>query len=195
MRDELKEKYPDAKIICIDSLIACIGLGMLCIRASELRAAGNSIEETAAWIEEHKMTVHQECTVEKLTYLKQAGRVSAASAFFGGLLNVKPIIISDASGRNAAVEKVKGRGASLARLVERFKEEYLPCEYQRIFIAHADCLEDAEKVREAVREALGDKNAEIPIGYIGPVVGSTVGPGTIGIYFYGKEVTYDCNKK
>ncbi len=190
-KDQLKEKYPEAKIICIDSLTACFALGLLCIRASELRAEGKTIEETAEWIEKYKLTVNQECTVETLKYLKQAGRVSAASAFFGGLLSVKPIIISDVTGINAAVEKVKGRMNSINRLVERFKDEYRSLPYQRVRVVHGDSLEDGKLLLEKVKEAIPDKDVEITFGNIGPIVGATTGPGTLALYFYGKEVTFN----
>ncbi|MBQ3220145.1 MAG: DegV family protein [Clostridia bacterium] len=190
-RDELIKKYPESKIICVDTLNACFGLGLLCIRASELRAEGKSIEETAKWIEENKKTVNQECTVDTLKYLKQAGRVSAASAFFGGLLSVKPIIISDVTGINAAVEKVKGRNNSIDRLVERFKDEYRSCPYQKVRVVHADGESDAKILMERVKDAIPDKDVEITLGYIGPIVGATVGPKTIAVYFYGKEVTFN----
>ena len=175
----------------MDTLNACFGLGLLCIRASELRAEGKSIEETAKWIEENKKTVNQECTVDTLKYLKQAGRVSAASAFFGGLLSVKPIIISDVTGINAAVEKVKGRNNSIDRLVERFKDEYRSCPYQKVRVVHADGESDAKILMERVKDAIPDKDVEITLGYIGPIVGATVGPKTIAVYFYGKEVTFN----
>ncbi|MBQ8426817.1 MAG: DegV family protein [Clostridia bacterium] len=190
-RDELKEKYPDAKVICVDSLTACFALGMLCIRASELRAEGKSIEETAEWIIKNRKTVNQECTVETLKYLKQAGRVSAASAFFGGLLSVKPIIISDVTGINAAVEKVKGRMNSINRLVERFKEEYVSVPYQRVRVVHGDGEADGKILLEKIKEVIPDKDVEVTFGNIGPIVGATTGPGTLAVYFYGKEVTFN----
>lgn len=193
--EELKAKYPESKIICVDSLTACFALGMLCIRASELRAEGKTIEETAEWINENKLTVNQECTVETLKYLKQAGRVSAASAFFGGLLSVKPIIISDASGINAAVEKVKGRMTSINRLVERFKEEYVSVPYQRVRVVHGDGESDGKILLEKIKEAIPDKDVEVTFGNIGPIVGATTGPGTLAVYFYGKEVTFNSAKQ
>lgn len=193
--EELKIKYSECKIICVDSLTACFALGMLCIRASELRAEGKTIEETAKWIEQNKLTVNQECTVETLKYLKQAGRVSATSAFFGGLLSVKPIIISDASGINAAVEKVKGRMNSINRLVERFKVEYVSVPYQRVRVVHGDSESDGKLLLEKIKQAIPDKDVEVTFGNIGPIVGATTGPGTIAVYFYGKEVTYDSRVK
>lgn len=190
IRDELLEKYPEAKIICIDSLMSCSGLGLLCIRASKLRSEGKTIEEVASWVEENKLNMHQEAVADKLIYLKRAGRVSAASAFFGGLLNIKPIIISDVRGRNAAVEKVKGKKASFIRLCERIKERITNVDYQQVVIGHADCLEDALELKELILEKV-DSSLKVRISYIGPMVGASVGPGTMGVYFYGVEETYD----
>lgn len=188
-REELLTDYPDAKIYCIDTVNACMGLGLLCISASQMREEGKTIDEVASWIEEKKKTVNQECTVESLQYLKQAGRVSAASAFFGGLLSVKPIIISDVHGQNTAVEKVKGRATSFNRLIERFKEEYEDVPYQNIYVVHGDCPEDAEKLKGMIQEFLPGK--EVNIHPLGPIIGATTGPGTVAIYFYGKKVTFD----
>ncbi|MBO5327741.1 MAG: DegV family protein, partial [Clostridia bacterium] len=112
-REEVLKKYPDAKIICIDSLNSCMGLGSMCINASIMREEGKPIEEVAAYIEENKLYYHQIATVDDLAYLKRAGRVSATSAFFGSILKIKPIVISDAIGQNFASEKVKGRKASI----------------------------------------------------------------------------------
>ena len=195
VRDELQKKYPDSKIICVDSLSSSYGLGLLCIRAAELREEGKTIEETAAWLEENKLTVNQECTPESLVYLKKAGRVSAVSAFFGGLLSVKPILISDVNGHNAAVEKVKGRLTSLKRLAERTKEEYVRVPHQKIVVVHADCENDAETLKGLVADALAGEDVTIETGYIGPIVGASAGPGTIAVYFYGKPVTFDAQAK
>lgn len=194
VRDELLKKYPNSKIICIDSLNSCAALGLLCIRASELRAEGKTIEEVAEWVLANRKNVNQEATAENLTYLKRAGRVSAASAFFGGFLSVKPIIISDIKGRNAAIEKVKGRKNSIDKIIERFKNEYLELDYQKIFVVHADCQVEAEKIKEKIVSIVGDK-VDVDIGVIGPIVGATVGPGTVAIYFFGKEVTFDAAEK
>ncbi len=195
VRDELLKKYPESKIICVDSLSSCYGLGLLCIRAAELRAEGKTIEETAAWLEENKLTVNQECTPESLVYLKRAGRVSAASAFFGGLLSVKPILISDVNGHNAAVEKVKGRMTSLKRIAQRVKEEYVRVPYQRVVVVHADCEEDAATLKGLVTDALAGEDVTIESGCIGPIIGASAGPGTLSVYFYGKPVTFDSTTK
>ncbi len=194
VRDELCAKYPDAKIICIDSLIACAGEGMLVIEASKKRAEGKSIEEVASFIENAKKYIHQEAIADKLVYLKQAGRVSAASAFFGGLLNVKPVIISDAKGQNFAVEKVKGRKNSIIRIAERVKEQYNGEIAQEIFVAHADCESEAIELKNEIIARIPRVEDKITIGYIGPIVGASVGPGMMGVYFFGTEVTENANE-
>ena len=185
--EELKKTYPDRKIYCLDSLRSCPGQGLLVLRAAELRKEGKTIDETYDWLEENKLTAHTEVTVDKLIYLKQAGRVSAASAFFGGLLNIKPIIIADALGRNFAAEKIKSRKASIARLVERMAERFENVPYQKVFISHADALEDAEILKAAVIEKFGDM--DIRIVYAGPIIGASTGPGMLSVNYFGKEET------
>ena len=186
--EELKAEYPDAKIFCVDSLSACAGLGILGIVASKMRAEGKTIEEVVAWLEENKLTVNQEATAESLKYLKQAGRISAAAAFFGGLLQVKPIIISDATGMNFSLEKVKGRAKSITRVAERMKEEYEDSPYQTVIIEHAECPEGAEQLIAEIKKLLPDVKIDYVINF-GPIISATVGPGTLGVFFVGKKVT------
>lgn len=185
---DLKTRYPNGKIVIVDALRACYALGILVLTAGELRQDGKTIDETAAWLEENKLTANMEGTVDKLTWLKQAGRVSATSAFFGGLLNIKPIIMADAQGKNYAVEKVKGRNASLERVAQRVADTYEEVPYQKVFISHADCLQDAEKLKTLVCEKVG-KPLQVHIGYVGCCVGASVGPGQLGVYYFGKKVT------
>ena len=187
-RDELKAEYPDAKIICVDALRGCQALGILILTAGELRDQGKTIEEVAEWVEKNKLTANMVGTVETLTYLKNAGRVSASSAFFGGLFNIKPIVIGDAQGRNFALEKVKGRKGSMRRIVEIVKETYLDVPHQKVFVSHGDCLEEAEELKQMLLDALG-KDVEINIDYVGPIVGSACGPGMLCAHYFGKEVT------
>lgn len=188
-KSTILEKYPDAKIECVDSLNSCLGQGIMCVTAAQLREEGLSLKETAEWLEKNRLKVNQECTVEKLTYLKNAGRVSAASAFFGGIFSVKPIIISDAKGNNNAVEKVKGRKTSIVRLAERVKEEFTKCPYQKVYFAHADSIDDVNLLKEEVAKRIDMTGIETHTGYVGPIVGGSAGPGTIAVYFFGTEVT------
>ena len=187
IKSELLETYPDAKIYCVDSLISTLGQGLLAIEASKMRDAGSSIEEVVAWLEEHRLEMNQIATVSSLEYLKRAGRIKTSKAFFGNLFNVKPLIISDVIGQNYAFKKIKGRQSSLEALVSYTKENIVDSENQIIGIAHADCLEEALYVKEQLLKEI--KCQDIIIDYIGPIVGSSVGPGTIGIYFMGNKVS------
>ena len=189
VRDKLLQKYPNAKIYCVDSLNACFGLGLLCIVASNMRAEGKTIEEVYNWVEKYKLTSNQVCTVDSLNYLRRAGRVSATSAIFGGILDIKPIIISDAIGQNAAVEKVKGRRASIKRIVSKFLELYEDVPYQHIILSNADCEEECEELRKKIVEAMPNKNVPVDVVKMGPIIGGSAGPGTLALYFFGKEVT------
>lgn len=189
VREELLAKYPDAKIECIDTLNSCAGLGILCTTASQMRAEGKTIEEVAEYIKKHKKEINQIGAVDSLVYLKRAGRVNTMSAVFGGLLQVKPILISDALGQNFAIEKVKGRKNSLDRVGDMFLETYKPDhEYQRICLVHADCEEDAEYLKKYISDR-GELKQEIEVDYLGPIIGASAGPGMIALYCYGNEVT------
>ncbi len=182
--DELKEKYPDAKIICIDSLNCGKGLGLLCMYASNLRANGCTIEEVAEKIENIKMNVNQFGTVDELKYLKMAGRISASKALFGAMLGVKPIIVSSTKGENVSVEKAKGRVNSMKRLAEKTKELYTGKEVSDIFVSHADCMEDAERLKNYILELM--PNANIIVDTLNPIMGATCGPKTLAVYFVGQ---------
>lgn len=182
---ELKVKYKESKLICIDSLLSGMGQGMMAIKAAELRDEGKSIEEIAEYIEDMKMHCNQVGTVSTLDYLKKSGRVTASSAFFGNLFAVKPILISDTKGQNLAVKKVKGRRSSLEEIANQI-ETYIrnPLD-QTIYISHADAEEDADLVIKLVGEKIPGAKCEKAI--IGPIVGISVGPGTIIAYFEGVD--------
>ncbi len=185
--NELSEKYADRKIICVDSLISSLGQGYLAIRAGELRAEGKAIEEVAEYITANRLKAHQVATVGDLNYLRRAGRVKASSAFFGNLFGVKPILISDAKGQNFAVKKVKGAVNARKEMVEMVKESVVNPQEQTLYISHADNIKDAELFRDEIMAVCPFKDCYF--NYIAPIVGASVGPGTVGIYFFGKEVT------
>ena len=182
---ELLETYPNGKIYCVNSKNTCFGEGMLAIYAAELRDAGKTAEEIVAAVEEKSAYVNQFVTVGSLDMLKRSGRVKGSAAFFGNLFGVKPIIISDANGQNVPICKVKGRNASLDKLIELLGEVAVDPADQTVYIEHADCVEVAEYLKEKAL-ALGFKNAVI--GVIGPVVGACIGPDAVGVWCYGKKV-------
>lgn len=183
---ELEGEFPDRKVVCIDSLCSSLGQGYMVIRAAELKESGKTLEEIATYIEENKLKFNQFGTVENLNYLKRAGRVKASSAFFGNMFGIKPIIISDKKGQNFAIEKVKGAANARVKIAQHLNE-VADEEKKYLLISHADCLEDAEKLRDEALKIANFKN--VIIGTIGPIVGSCVGPGTIISFCFGKEVT------
>ena len=187
VKDEVLETYPDMKISIVDSLISSLGQGYLVIKATELKVEGKTIDEVTSYLEDNKLKTQQVATVGSLEYLRRAGRVKATKAFFGNLFGVKPIIMSDAKGQNYAFKKVKGRRASLLYLVEYLKENIVNPENQTIYISHADTLEDATFVKEHILKEVNCK--EVFIDYICPIVGSSVGPGTIIVFYQGETVT------
>ncbi|MDY6367600.1 MAG: DegV family protein [Clostridia bacterium] len=194
-RDALKGKYEGAKIITIDSLSACFALGMVVVEAAKLREQGKGVDEVAAWIEENKSHFSEVGTVEKLTYLKNAGRISASAAFFGNILGVKPVIVADELGNNVAIEKVKGRKNSLEKCAEHVAKYAQPEVLNKICIAHGDCLADAETLAEMIKSKFPENTFEFEFGYIEQGMGTSCGPGTIIVDYYGKEGIRTTSKK
>ena len=183
--EELRSDFPERKIISIDSLISGLGQGAMAIKAAQMREEGKTIEETAYWIEAHKLFYNQYGTVESLDYLKAAGRVTASSAFFGNLFSVKPILISDLEGHNLAVKKVKGRRSSLYELAAMTAQYITDPLSQTVYIGHADDEESANVVAEKIKELIPGVSTSLYV--IGPIVGASVGPGTIIVFYYGKH--------
>lgn len=183
---QLCEEYPDAVIRCVDSTNCSLGEGMLAVYAAQLRDEGKTVDEIVAALEERKHRINQFVTVGSLDMLKKSGRVKGSAAFFGNLLGVKPIIISDYNGQNVPIVKVKGRRTSLDKLVTLTKEAVIDPAEQTVYIAHADCEEDAEYLRRELIEKVGFKDAYIY--FIGPIVGVCIGPDAIGVWSVGKKV-------
>ena len=185
---KLLETYTDASIYCIDSLNASMGEGMLAVRAAEYRDQGLDAKGIYERILDDRNMVNEFCTVHSLDALKCSGRVKASAAFFGNLLGVKPIIIADANGEQTPIKQVKGRQSSLHEIVKLLKEAVINPENQRLFLAHADCKEEAERVKAMIEAEIPCK--EIYVGPIGPIIGASIGPDAIGIFGFGREVTY-----
>ena len=183
------EKYPDAKISCIDSLNSTIGEGLLAIEAAKMAAEGMGADEITEKIMGMRNNVLEFFTVHSLDTLKRSGRVSASSAFFGNLLGIKPILIADAVGHQAAFKKVKGRKAAIKECINLLKENIIDSENQTIYLWHSDCdMEEVKEVEAMLREAVPCK--DVYIGLVGPIVGASVGPSVIGFWAFGKEVTF-----
>lgn len=183
--EELKEEYPEAKIIIIDTLCACLGEGLLLYKALQLKEAGKTIEETAKWVEENKLHICHNVTVDDLFHLHRGGRISKASAVLGSVVQIKPIIHMDENGKLQVIGKERGRKKSLNKIVDMAVEQIKGWDNDIAMITHGDCQEDAEYVAKLVRERLGIEN--ILINNIGTVIGSHTGPGVVAVFVMGNK--------
>ena len=183
--DDLKESYPDRKIVIVDTLAASAGGGLMVYMAIAKKNQGATIEENAAYMES---LVPQHCiwfTVDDLEYLKRGGRVSPLVAFAGGVLGIKPILQMDEEGHLVKVSTARGRKKAIEALAEKYAELSYEEKNTPIFISHAEAENDAKQLADILKQRHG---AEVTlITEIGPVIGSHAGPGTIALFFIGKH--------
>ena len=181
--ERLAGKYPDRKIEAIDSLSASAGEGLFVYLAVKNRDAGMTLEENAEALRKEIPHVCHWFTVEDLVYLKRGGRVSAATALLGTALNVKPVLHVDDEGHLIKMTQVHGRKKSIKKLAEKLGETIRPD--SPIFISNADCIEDAEMLKDILKNEYGKEVTLITS--IGSVIGAHAGPGTLALFFMGKE--------
>lgn len=185
--EEMSEKYPDSKIYACDTLCASLGQGLLVYLAAKKRQAGATIDELRDWVEENKLHLCHEFTVDDLMFLKRGGRVSATTAAIGTMLGIKPVMHVDNAGHLVKVGTARGRKASIDALFNRMKEHALDnIADQTVFICHGDCIDDANYLAGRINNELGVKTP-VYIGYTGVVIGSHSGPGTLAVFYLGKE--------
>ena len=185
-REQLLEEFPNRKMIGVDSLAASVTLGILVLDAAKKQNEGLSIDDLEQWVLNNRFFYNQFATVDTLTYLKAAGRIKGTAAFFGNIIGVKPIFISDRKGNNLTVNKVKGTKVSLNEIFECVKYAAVPGETEEIFIGQGLAQERAEALKKRVEDEL---NMKATVLWIGPIVGTTCGPGVIATFCRGKEVT------
>ena len=178
--EELKDEYPDRKILVCDTMSASAGEALMVTKACAMRDAGKTMEEIAAWINENKAGCQLQITVDDLSHLKRGGRLSATSAFVGTMLAIKPMLLINGEGKLLPGAKVRGRKAALEALAAKAGEA---TDKENVYLRHGDCLADAEKCAAIMKEKYGVKN--VHIGYIGGVVGSHVGPGAMVLGYLG----------
>ncbi len=181
----LKEKYPDRRICSVDSLSASLGEGLFVHRVLEKRDGGMDFDACARWAEENVQNTVHWFTVDDLVYLKRGGRISAASYFAASMLKIKPVLNVDPKGHLVGREKVVGRRRSVKALYDRVAEFIDEPASQTVFIGHGDCPEDAEWLGGKLKADLGVK--DVMISLIGPVIGAHSGPGTLAVFFRGKN--------
>ena len=185
--EELSEQYPQRKVYTVDTLCASMGQGLLVWYAANMRLAGKSIEEVRDWAEEHKLNLCHWFTVDDLHFLKRGGRISAATAVVGSVLQIKPVLHVDNEGKLINMAKARGRKASLLALVDHMAQTAIDPEHQTVFISHGDCEADAEFVAGEVSRRFGIPREKIVLNEVGPVIGAHSGPGTMTLFFMGKE--------
>lgn len=183
---ELAEKYPERKIIAVDSLNASMGEGLLLWYTVKKRDEGASFEELCEYV---KYLVEKGValfTVDDLTHLARLGRCSKASAMIGTLMNIKPVLHVDEQGRLMPYAKVMSRKKALKALVDGMEERMLPAfEQKKVYIGHGDCLDDANFVKKMIQDRFGIEDVEV--GDIGPVIGTHTNAGVVALFFLGNS--------
>ena len=183
--NELQEKYPEQKIYVVDTLSASLGEGLLVWYACKKRDEGLSLEALRDWVTEMRFHLCHWFTVDDLMYLKRGGRISATTAIVGTMLGIKPVLHMDDEGHLISMSKARGRKASIEALAAKMGELGKDYDNSTVFICHGDCIDDARYLEKIVREKYGAKN--VVIGYTGAVIGSHSGPGTLALFFLGKN--------
>ncbi len=181
--EELSAKYPDSKIYACDTLCASLGQGLLVYLAAKKQAEGATIEEVLDYVEQNKLHLCHQFTVDDLMFLKRGGRVSAATAIVGQALGIKPLMHVDNEGHLIKIGTARGRKNSIDALFNKIKDTITDTSV--MFICHGDCIDDANYIADRLKNELGVK--EIFIGYTGVVIGSHSGPGTLALFHLGTE--------
>ncbi|MDD3947182.1 MAG: DegV family protein [Clostridia bacterium] len=182
---ELQTQYPGVKFTRYDTKGISMSAGISVIAAAKMFHAGKSVEEIGAYLDTLVPIVNASVVVDDLQHLKRGGRLSAAQAFFGGILKIKPIIKLTKKGTLAALDKVPGRNKALATVTDHIINDVTMLDQYPIVILQADCEEDANRVKAKINAALPE--ADVWIYAVGPVIGTHCGPGTVGICYVGKE--------
>ena len=183
--EELKDTYPDRKIQVIDTLCASMGQGLLVWYACKKQDEGLSMDEVAQWVLDNRLHLCHWFTVDDLMYLKRGGRISAATALVGTMLQIKPLLHVDDEGHLINMTKTRGRKAAIDAMVKKAQELGAGYDNSTMFISHGDCLSDAEYLSRQLKEKCGVK--DVVISYVGAVIGSHSGPGTLALFFLGSH--------
>ena len=183
---EMREKYPDRKCMAVDTLCASLGQGLIVVLAAEKKEQGAILEEVANYVEYIKSNLTHLFTVDDLFFLKRGGRVSALTAVAGSALGIKPVLHVDNEGHLIKLGTKRGRVNALNDLCERMHQLAIDPAEQSVFISHGDCEEDANYLAEKIKETMGVKKP-ILVSHVGPVIGAHSGPGTVALFFLGKE--------
>lgn len=188
-RDDLQEKYPDRKIYVIDSLAASAGLGLFMDMLADMRDEGKSIDELKEFAEENRLFIHHWFFTTNLTYLVRGGRVTKTAGFVGNLLNICPLLNVNDEGKLIAREKIRTPKKVIRAAVEKMKEHALNgADYDgKCYISHSDCIDYVNEEVALIEEAFPKLKGKVNVSYIGTTIGSHTGPGTVALFFFGKD--------
>lgn len=188
-REELLQRYPERRMIVVDTLSISLPQSILVLKAHELYRQGKTMDEVAAWLEENKSRSQAFFTVDDLVYLRRGGRISAVAATVGTMLDLKPIITEGKNGKLLSMDKVRGRKQALRTLAELAAQNIDDPSEAEMYVLHADAPQDAERLVQLLREKIPGID-QISVRYVGPVIGAHCGPGTVAVCFFGKERPY-----
>lgn len=192
-RKQVLEKYPEAKIVCVDSMRFGPGFGLMAVWAARLRDEGKTMEEVASWLEENKNRFHQAGWLDDLSFVAKKGRLTNAKAFFGTLAGVKPLGEFDYNGLTTVIGKAKGAKQAYEILMKYLEKTGEDLSEQTIFIAQTNRLPQAEKFRDLIQERFHPK--EIFINDVFPSCGINIGPGLMAAYYMGKPISRDLSEE
>lgn len=181
--ERLQEEYPQRRIVCVETIAASFGQGLLVKQAALMKRAGAKLDDVVAWVEANRMKMAHWITVDDLKYVLGGGRLARTGAMAANLLKLKPVMRIDESGAVDVVAKTRGRKKSLKGMVEKLRESFDPTQSSEVVVAHADCIEDAQAVRDMIIEEAG-KPCECHIEYLDPVIGAHGGPGSMAVFFF-----------
>lgn len=187
--ETIRPKYPNRKLVVIDSLCSSSGYGLLTDIAADMRDRGCTLDETQAWILENRQNIHHQFFSTDLKYFRRSGRISGPAAMLGTMLNICPIMRLDDGGHIIAYDKVRGKKKAIERTVQTMAEHAKngTAYSGRCFISHSNCPEDAALLKEAVQAAFPDIEGDVRICDIGTIIASHCGPGTVAVFFLGDE--------
>lgn len=190
-QQELLSRYPERKLLIVDSLGASSGYGLLVDAAADRRDCGDSVEAVYDWVLTHRLKVHHWFFSGDLTHYKRGGRISATSAALGGLLGICPLMNMNHEGKLIPRSKIRGKNHAISAMVEKMLEhaEGNSAYNQKCFLSHSACPEDAKKVVELVEASFPQRNGNVFVQSIGTVIGAHTGPGTVALFFFGDERT------
>lgn len=188
-KNMLEEKYPDRKVIIVDSLAASSGFGLLMDKVADLRDAGMGIEELAKWVEENKLKLHHWFFSTDLTFFVKGGRVTKTAGFVGGILNICPLLNVSNEGKLIPRHKIRGKKKVIQAIFEKMTEHAQDgADYSgKCYISQSACYEDAKAVADLVEAYFPKLNGKVVINSIGTTIGSHTGPGTVALFFWGDE--------